>query len=194
MGPSYWTKFCMSRMGCSTENTMKTTASAMHDDDQRRQNRGQTRDLPFDVALVGDGDILQHGLELAGTLAHRHHVHHHRGELARTFSGAAMDSPSRMASRASSTTFSSTTLLSTFLTISSAFSTGTPAASMVARARANRAAAMKRASGPISQRRSFRRRTNLRPRSLLCRHFLLDHAIAQDNPASDHDGKGDDDN
>ena len=56
-------------------------------------------------------------------------------------SGAAIDSPSRMASRASSTTFSSTTLLSTRLTISSAVSTGTPAASIVDSVRAKRATA-----------------------------------------------------
>ena len=53
----------------------------------------------------------------------------------------AIDSPSRMVSRASSTTFSSTTLLSTFLTISSAVSSGTPEASMVASVREKRATA-----------------------------------------------------
>ena len=29
MDASYWTKFCMSRMGCNTENTMNTTTSAI---------------------------------------------------------------------------------------------------------------------------------------------------------------------
>ena len=29
LAPCYWTKFCMSRMGCNTENTMNTTTSAM---------------------------------------------------------------------------------------------------------------------------------------------------------------------
>src|SRR6185312_6752948 len=53
-------------------------------DEQGRQDRGQARHLAFDVALVGGGDVLQHGLQLAGTLADRHHVDHQRGELPRT--------------------------------------------------------------------------------------------------------------
>src|SRR5882672_8666325 len=55
-----------------------------HDDDEQgRQHRRELGDLAVDVALVGDGDVLQHRLELARTLAHGHHVHHHRRELPR---------------------------------------------------------------------------------------------------------------
>ena len=85
------------------------------------------------------------------------------GNWPERLSGVAIDSPSRMASRASSTTFSSTVLLRTFLVISSAASTGTPAASMVASVRANRATPTKRTSGPMSGSFSRTRSTTARP-------------------------------
>ena len=53
---------------------MNPTASAMTTIMQRRENRGQPRHLRRDVALVGGGDVLQHGLELARALADRDHV------------------------------------------------------------------------------------------------------------------------
>jgi hypothetical protein len=88
------------------------------------------------------------------------------GNWPERLSGAAIDSPSRIASRASSTTFSSTVLLRTFFTISSAVSTGTPADSIVASVRAKRATEMKRTSGPISHSFSFKRSISARPRGL----------------------------
>ena len=88
------------------------------------------------------------------------------GNCFERFSGAAIDSPSRMASRASSTTFSSTTLFKTRLTISSAVSTGTPAASIVEkRAREARDGDVAR-EGPEQRQRSLSPSTVSRPLGL----------------------------
>jgi hypothetical protein len=97
----------MSMIGVITEKTMKPTPTGHHHDHHRREDGRHPVHLHLDVPLVGAGHVLQHPLQLPRALTHRHHVAHHRGELPDFLRVVAIDSPSRMASRASSITFSS---------------------------------------------------------------------------------------
>src|SRR5947209_2886315 len=82
-------------------------------------------------------------------------------------SGAAMLSPSRMASRASSMTLARMELLTMFLTMSSAVRSGTPEESSVASVLAKRASASMRTTSPKMGARSLVRSHQLRPFSVL---------------------------
>ena len=88
------------------------------------------------------------------------------GNCPERFNGAAIDSPSRMASRAFSITSASSVLATMFLTISIAVSSCTPLASSVASVLAKREMASMRINSPKTGMRSWARSQERRPRGV----------------------------
>ena len=62
------------------DDPKRSDGPAQKDHQQRFDHRGQRLDRRVDLIVIKIGDLLEHGVQGSGLLAHGNHLHDHRGE------------------------------------------------------------------------------------------------------------------